>query len=372
MKMPFNLLLIFLTSFVLGLSLYPVFIRLYSKNNIVDKRDIRKIHLVEVPTMGGVPIFLAFLVATFIWISSAELLEQRYLLGMLIFIFFLGLRDDFISLRPIVKLVSQIVPGVAIFYLSDIRLTSLYGLIETAPFSLYISLPLTIFTIIVITNSFNLIDGLDGLAGTIGLIILFAFGTWFTLTEHPSYGLLMFAMAGSILAFLRFNWQPAKIFMGDTGALFLGFFFSVITINFLNINFALEDGSLLKFEGGIATAIAVLIIPLFDTLRIFTIRVIRKKSPFAADKNHTHHVLLRLGFTHWQTTIILGVVNMIFIGLAVIFSNVGDIILIPSLLFVGLNLSLVLDYLIIKQVVSKKGKKPHSLLEIIKSSRKAS
>lgn len=370
--MPFNLILIFLTSFVLGLSLYPVFIRLYSKNNIVDKRDIRKIHLNEVPTMGGVPVFLAFLVSTFIWISYTELQEQRYLIGTLIFIFFLGLRDDFVNLKPIIKLISQVVPTVVIFYLSDIRIISLYGFVSSIEFPILIALPITIFTIIVITNSFNLIDGLDGLAGTISLIVLSAFGIWFTLTENPSFGLLMFAMAGSILAFLRYNWQPAKIFMGDTGALFLGFFFSIITIKFLNLNFVLEPDNPLRFEGGIGTAIAILIIPLFDTLRIFTIRIIKRKSPFKADKNHTHHVLLRLGLSHAQTVIILGIVNLIFIGLAIIFRNVGDIILVPSLLFIGLNLSLILDYLIIKQVVSKKGKKAHTLMEIIKSSRNAS
>ncbi len=370
--MPFNLILIFLTSFVLGLSLYPVFIKLYTKNNLIDKRDVRKIHLNEVPTMGGVPIFLAFLVSTFIWISFTELQEQRYLIGTLIFIFFIGLRDDFVSLKPIVKLISQIVPAIVIYYLSDVRITSLFGLfgIETLP--LFLSMPLTVFTIIVITNSFNLIDGLDGLAGSISLIVLTAFGTWFTLAGYTSFGLLIFAMAGSIAAFLTFNWQPAKMFMGDTGALLLGFFFAIISIKFMNINYAMIDYNPLKVEGPIATSLAVLIIPLFDTLRIFTIRIIKRKSPFTADKNHTHHVLLRLGLSHAQTAIVLSLVNLIFIGLAIVFRFVGDLILVPAILFIGLNLSLILDYLIIKQVVSKKGKKPHSLLEIIKSSRKVS
>jgi len=370
--MPIDQILIFLTSFVLGLSLYPVFIKLYSKNNIIDKRDIRKIHLNEVPTMGGVPIFIAFLISTFIWISYSELQEKHYLIGSLVFIFFIGLRDDFVNLNPITKLLSQIIPAVVIFYLAGISINSLYGLYETASFPIIISLPITVFTIIVITNSFNLIDGLDGLAGTISLIVLAFFGSWFSLNGLHSFGLLMFAMAGSILAFLKYNWQPAKIFMGDTGALLIGFFFSVITIEFINVNHLLHSDSLLKFEGGISTAVAILIIPLFDTLRIFTIRVIKKRSPFSADKNHVHHVLLRLGLSHSQTVIILGITNLIFIGLAIIFRFVGDIILLPAMLFIGLILSLLLDYLIIKQVVSKKGKNPHSLMEIIKSSRKAS
>lgn len=370
--MHFEFVLIFFTAFASGLSLYPVFIRLYTKNNIVDKRDARKVHINEVPTMGGVPIFLAFLIAIFIWISYTELQEQRYFIGTLVFIFFVGLRDDFVNLKAFTKLLSQIVPAVVIFYLTDIKITSMYGFISSAAFPIYLSLPVTIFTIIVITNSFNLIDGLDGLAGLVSLIVLSTFGVWFILNGSQSLGLLMFAMAGSIFAFLQYNWQPAKIFMGDTGALLLGFFFSIVTIRFINLNTSLAVDNPLKFEGSIATAIAVLIIPLFDTLRIFTIRIIKRKSPFAADKNHTHHVLMRLGLTHAQTAIILGIVNLIFIGLAVIFRHVGDNILVPAILFIGLNLSLLLDYLIIKQVVSKKGKKPHNIMEIIKSSRKVS
>ena len=370
--MHFDLPLIYLTAYVFGLSLYPVFIKLYSKNNLVDKRDVRKVHLVEVPTMAGVPIFIAFLVSIFIWIPSSELQEQRYLIGALIFIFFLGLRDDFVNLKPITKLFSQIIPALVMFYLANIKIVSLYGFISSDPFSIYISLPLTIFTIIVITNSFNLIDGLDGLAGVVSMIVLTSLGIWFTINNFQTHGLIMFAMAGSIFAFLQFNWQPAKIFMGDTGALLLGFFFSIATIQFLNINSSLSINNPFRFTGSIATAISVLIIPLFDTLRVFTIRIIKRKSPFEADKNHTHHVLLRLGLSHAQTTIVLGSVNLIFIGLAIIFKNVGDNVLIPSILLLTIVLSLFLDYLIIKQVVSKRGKTPHSMMEVIKSNRKVS
>jgi len=370
--MHFDLPLAFLTAYVFGLSLYPVFIKIYSQNNLVDKRDVRKVHLVEVPTMGGVPIFIAFLVSIFIWLSFSELEDQRYFIGALIFIFFLGLRDDFVNLKPITKLFSQIVPALVMFYLANIKIVSLYGFISTAPFSIHLSLLLTIFTIIVITNSFNLIDGLDGLAGVVSLIVLTAFGIWFIVNNHHSNGILMFAMAGSVFAFIQYNWQPARIFMGDTGALLLGFFFSITTIQFLNLNSSLSISSPFRFEGSIATAISILIIPLFDTLRVFTIRIIKRKSPFSPDKNHTHHVLMRLGLTHAQTAIVLGIVNLAFIGLAIVFRHVGDNILIPIILFITIIISLLLDYLIIKQVVSKRGKTPYSLIEVIKSNRKVS
>jgi UDP-N-acetylmuramyl pentapeptide phosphotransferase/UDP-N-acetylglucosamine-1-phosphate transferase len=370
--MLFKLILVFTTAFVLGLSLYPVFIKLYTKNDIVDRRETRKVHLNEVPTMGGVPIFLAFLISIFIWLSFTELQHQRFIIGTLIFIFFLGLRDDFISLKPITKLISQLVPAVVIFYLTDIKLYSLYGFISEAHFPLLLSFGITIFTIIVITNSFNLIDGLDGLAATISIIVLSTLGIWLVLVEEPALGILSIAMSGSVFAFIQFNWQPAKIFMGDTGALLLGFLMAVFTIMFININHSLGDEHIFRFKGSIATALGILIIPLFDTLRSFTSRIIKRKSPFTADKNHTHHALLRLGFSHAQVVVLLGSINIIFIALAIVFRHIGDNVLIPAIIFLGINLNLLLEYLILKQLLSEKKEGPISIMEVIKSSKKAS
>jgi UDP-GlcNAc:undecaprenyl-phosphate GlcNAc-1-phosphate transferase len=370
--MHFEVLLISLTAIVLGLCLYPVFIRLYAKNNILDKREGRKIHLNEVPTMGGVPIFIAFLVTIFIWLPFNDLAANRYLIGSLIFILFIGLRDDFVDLKPMAKLISQTAPALVMFYLGDIAITSFYGFISANTFPVTISLVVTLATIVVITNSFNLIDGLDGLAGSISIIVFLALGIWFSLVGEQTFAVLLFAISGSIIAFLRYNWQPAKIFMGDTGALIIGFLASISIIKFINLNSALESSNPFKFEGILATAFAILIIPLFDTLRIFTLRIIKKKSPFSADKNHLHHSLLRFGLSHSRVTIFLVGINLIFITSAIILRDVSDEILIPSLLIVGLLLSLVMDYLFIKYVLIKGKNESKSVMEIIKSSRKAS
>ena len=369
--MHFEASLIFLTAFVLGLSIFPVFIRLYTKNNILDRRDHRKVHLNEVPTMGGVPILIAFTIALFIWFSNDELAENRYILGALLFMLFIGLRDDFISLKPVVKLVSQLVPSLLIFYLTNLKIESLYGFISSTTFPVYLSLIITVITIIVITNSVNLIDGLDGLAGTISFVILMSFGLWFFIQGDHPYGMLLYAMAGAIFAFLQFNWQPAKIFMGDTGALILGFLIAVSTIKFITLNNNLPVENYLRFNGIIATALAVLIIPLFDTLRIFTIRVIKGKSPFSPDKNHLHHTLMRLGLSHKQVSLLLALINFAFIGLAILFNDVSDNILVPSLFGLCLLLALILDYIFIKFVLAKRDR-TKTVLEIIKSSKKAS
>ena len=197
-------------------------------------------------------------------------------------------------------------PALIIFYFTDIRILSLYGFVFGASFLTWLSLPVTIFTIIVITNSFNLIDGLDGLAGSISLVVLSVLGIWFSLNGETVFGLILCAMAGSVLAFLQYNWQPAKIFMGDTGALILGFILAIASIKFMNLNYSLPEDSIYKFDGVIGTALTVLYIPLFDTLRVFTLRIIKKKSPFRADKNHVHHVLFRIGMTHRQVALLFG------------------------------------------------------------------
>jgi UDP-GlcNAc:undecaprenyl-phosphate GlcNAc-1-phosphate transferase len=364
--------LTFCTAFILGLSLHPVFIRLYTSKNIVDKRDVRKVHIKEVPTMGGVPIFISFLVTTFIWLSVSDLVVNRYFIGSLVFILFIGLRDDFVNLKPRAKLISQLVPAIVIFYFTDVRIISFYGFVSEANFPIWLSVLITSFSIIVITNSINLIDGLDGLAASISFVIMTALGTWLFLIDDFVFSMILFTMAGSILAFLLFNWQPAKIFMGDTGALILGFTISIATIRFLNVNYALPENSIYRFSGSIATAFAVLIIPLFDTLRVFILRIIKRKSPLQADKNHVHHILFRLGMTHRQVTLLLVGINLNFIILAIILRNLPDVILIPALLGVGLFLALLLDYLFIKKVLIKQKNDSRSVMEIIRSSREAS
>ena len=237
-----------------------------------------------------------------------------------------------------------------VIMLTSTRLHSLYGLFGISEFPDIISYVLTIFTIIVITNSFNLIDGLDGLAGTIATIALTTFGVWFYLVDQPLTALLALSMVGAVVAFLTFNWEPSKIFMGDTGALVIGFLFSVMAINFIDFNYQLPDSSPFKFEASITTAICIVIIPLFDTLRIFILRLSKRQSPFTPDKNHMHHALMRLGLSHSKTALALGALNLTYIAVAVICYRISDEILLPLILVLSILLSLTLDFLIIRKL----------------------
>ncbi|MEJ2004506.1 MAG: MraY family glycosyltransferase, partial [Cyclobacteriaceae bacterium] len=174
----------------------------------------------------------------------------------------------------------------------------------------------TLFGFIVITNSINLIDGLDGLAGSLGLIILSCYGTWFMYAGIEEAAYICFAIVGGIVAFLFFNWQPSRIFMGDTGALTLGLACAAMTILFINSNFQLDSSNPAKVTSGVATAICVMIIPLTDTLRVFIIRISAGRSPFSADTNHIHHLLIRSGLSHSGAVRLLAVSNLFFIVLA--------------------------------------------------------
>jgi UDP-N-acetylmuramyl pentapeptide phosphotransferase/UDP-N-acetylglucosamine-1-phosphate transferase len=181
-------------------------------------------------------------------------------------------------------------------------------------------------------------------------ISLVAFGIYFYLVEEHVYSLLSFSLIGAMVAFLIFNWEPSKIFMGDTGALVLGMMLSILAIHFIDFNHSLPVENPLKFNSGISVVLCFIIIPLADTLRIFIIRILRKQSPFTPDKGHIHHNFVRLGLSHSTTTILLGVIQTFFIGLALSMQRLNDNYILFIIFLICLALSLFLDRLVKKKV----------------------
>jgi UDP-GlcNAc:undecaprenyl-phosphate GlcNAc-1-phosphate transferase len=339
------------TSFILTFLIIPVIIQFSKKKKkLMDKPGRRKIHKSNTPSLGGIGIFLGFLCAILIWMPFELFVNCKYILASITIIFIVGMRDDIVPLKPIYKLIGQIIAAFIVVRFTGVQLTSFYGLFGVYGIPEWLSVSISIFTIIVITNSFNLIDGLDGLAGSIATISLLTFGIWFHLIGEDPISILSFSMAGAVIAFLNFNWQPSKIFMGDTGALVIGFLFSVMAIYFIKYNFNLPNGHIYKFESSITTAVCIIIIPLFDTLRIFVLRLWKRQSPFTPDKNHMHHTLMRLGLSHSNTAITLGGLNISYILLALVFHELGDNFLLPIILVISIVISLSLDYLIIRKL----------------------
>ena len=194
---------------------------------------------------------------------------------------------------------------------------------------------LSIFTYVVVVNSFNLIDGVDGLAGSLGILTTTIFGTFFWINGQTAHAIMAFTLTGSLISFLIYNFPPAKIFMGDTGSLLVGLMNSILVIKF--INFA--DSALIPYPvlSTPALGFAILIIPLFDTLRVFSIRIFSRRSPFSPDRNHIHHLLLDMGLSHKQTTLICLTASITFIVISYLLQGLGATFVL-SILFSELSI----------------------------------
>jgi UDP-GlcNAc:undecaprenyl-phosphate GlcNAc-1-phosphate transferase len=339
-----------ITSFVIAFLIVPVIIKYSLAKNLVDIPGRRKIHKKVTPSMGGIAIFIGFFISSLIWLDIQGLGYIKFILVALFVIFFIGVRDDLVPLKAMVKLVGQLMAASLLIFLFDLRIKTFYGLFGLHELPDIVSYIITYFTIIVITNSFNLIDGLDGLAGTIAIVALLAFGIWFYLVDDQIFSILSFSMLGGIFAFLIFNWEPSEVFMGDTGALVIGMMLAILAIHFINVNYSLPVMTPYKFNGSVGTAACIIIIPLVDTLRIVILRISKGQSPFAPDKSHVNHAIMRLGMTHSQTTLTLAGVQILYIALAITFLEFGDVYVLSGLLVLSFLLSVTLDRLIISRL----------------------
>ena len=277
-------------SFIITFLAIPVVLQIAEKKKLYDIPDERKVHTRLVASLGGVGIFGGFILASLLSIQGQFNYEFQYFFAAAIVIFFLGLKDDLMILSATKKFIGQIIAASILIHLGGIRLDSMYGLFGFEQVPEGFGLALSYLTIIVVINSFNLIDGVDGLAASLGILTMLVFGSYFFAVNMQAYALLSFAMAGSLVAFMIFNHHPAKIFMGDSGSLMIGLVNAILVIKFINV--AHEPTVALPFTSSVAIGFAILIVPLLDTLRVFSVRIINGKSPFTPDRNHVHHLFL--------------------------------------------------------------------------------
>jgi UDP-N-acetylmuramyl pentapeptide phosphotransferase/UDP-N-acetylglucosamine-1-phosphate transferase len=316
-----NVLIATVLSFVVTYFAIPVLIRVAELKHLYDEPDERKSHKLRIPTLGGIAFFSGFIMASAVCVPALADSPFQYMVAAFLVIFMVGMKDDVIGLSPLKKLIGQLVASFAVIYLGNLQITSMYGFLGIGTLAPHFSLLLTYFTFLVIINAFNLIDGVDGLAGSIGMLVSGVLGTYFLYTGDLLYAVMGFAMAGGLAAFLIFNISPARIFMGDTGSLMIGLVNSILIVKF--IEEAGNPAGKLPVESVPAVAVAILILPLFDTLRVFAIRMFQGRSPFAADRNHIHHYLLALGLSHKQTTLVSVSVNAAYIALAFALQYMG-------------------------------------------------
>lgn len=322
----FTPILSILVAFLVAFYSMPIIIKLAIKKELVAKPNHRTSHKGRIPNLGGVGIFLGFISAFLCTANLGVIPNLQYFLLGLIWMFFIGLRDDILIISARKKFFGEIIAVIAVVVLGNIRLTDFHGFLTINEINYPISVLFTVFVAIVIINALNLIDGIDGLASGVGIIASLFFGISFLIaggTQNTQLAILAFCSLGALIPFFIYNvfGLRNKIFMGDAGALSLGFIISLLVIKFCENNIQSTD----LFPKGTTPiiAISVLILPLFDTLRVFIIRTMQGKSPFRPDKNHLHHNLLALGYTHKQATAILLTFNIALIIISVIGSNLA-------------------------------------------------
>ena len=280
----------------------PVIINVCNLKGLMAEKEKRSSHLHPTPTFGGIALFASTLIAYHIWNFGDEgILMHRVIVGFII-LFFLGIKDDLFALAPIKKIISQVIAAALVVIGSDLRITDFFGIFGLYEIPYALSVALTIFIFIALINAINLIDGIDGLAGGIGMIVTAFFGFWFLLNGHFSLASLSLCLSSSLAGFLIYNFSKTnKIFMGDTGSLILGFVITTLAVKFIHFNVLHSFRSSL-FINAPVLAIVLLSVPIFDTLRVFAIRIMRGKSPFKADRIHMHHLVVDNGLTHFQAS----------------------------------------------------------------------
>jgi len=339
---------VLLTAFIISISSIPIILEIARSKNFLDKPNGRTSHYVNTPTLGGIALFAGIVISLLLFGNGRFENGFNYFVACLTIILFIGIRDDIYIISFANKLFGQIFVILILIFLANIRFTSLYGFMGIYEISFFTSTILSIFVFIVIINCINLIDGVDGLASGLAILSTTVFSLYFFDTKMYGSLLISISLLGSLIPFFIYNvfGKKNKLFMGDTGALIIGVVSVVLVVKFNELSSSNNAHYILTAAP--AMSIAILFVPLYDTLQVFAIRVLNKRSPFAPDKNHLHHRLLNLGLNHIQTSSVLITLNAIIIIGSYFMQSIGIFALTTLLLIVGLIFSTALWYLIKK------------------------
>ncbi|MCE1199796.1 MAG: undecaprenyl/decaprenyl-phosphate alpha-N-acetylglucosaminyl 1-phosphate transferase, partial [Marinilabiliales bacterium] len=321
-----DLIYVFLSGFialVISARTIPTIINVSRQLKLFAVPNGRSSSTYKIPTLGGISIFLGFVLGLTLTRNGYILPGLTFILAGVIIMFFVGLKDDIVTLSARKKLIAQLITASILIVLGHFRFTNLHGFLGIETIPIWASFLLTGFVFIVFINAFNLIDGIDGLAAGLSMFAASVFGVWFFLSGHTEYSIVSFSLVGSLLGFFFFNVYGIKnkIFMGDTGSLILGTVMGVLVVQFNEFN--IDKTVPYAIHSTPAVAFGILIYPLLDTLRVFSIRILQKKSPFHADKNHTHHRLLALGMNHKMATYTILFINMLFTFSVIFLQDMG-------------------------------------------------
>lgn len=330
-----------LWALVVALFAVPSIVYVAHLKHLLDAPNERTVHRNLTPRLGGVAVLAGFFSALTIFAPLGH--GVQHLLASCLLLFFVGLKDDLVTISVAKKFTGQLLATGIVLLMADVRITSFQGLLGIGTLPVGVSYGFTFLVVVGITNAINLIDGLDGLAGTLVVLMCACFGFAFFRYGGPEFGNYAFVAAcllGGLLGFLRYNFYQARIFMGDTGSLVCGFIISVLAIQFIELG---NTGRLPAGHAAPVLALAILFVPLFDTTRVFIVRMAAGRSPFSPDKNHVHHRLLALGCSQITTVLLLGVLQLVVLVLVLHFMHLGSIALLGGLLALGATLGVLLS-----------------------------
>lgn len=331
----------FLFSFLITFFSVPTIIKISRRKNLMDEPGVRSSHLRKIPNLGGIAIFYSIGISASIF--AYELFDlYKFLFASMVILLYIGVMDDIVVMRAYKKLVAQIVVSALIVIGSDIRIRSLFGILGIYELKYFVSVIFSIVTFIILINAFNLIDGIDGLAGGYSVICSVLFGISYYRLGAYNYPLVVLSVVviGAVLAFLYYNlsnYRTNKIFMGDTGSMLLGFLLAFTSICFIDVFIDREIPGVPRYhlQSAPVMAVAILILPIVDTLNVIIIRLANKKSPFDADKNHIHHKLLKLNLTHRRSSFYIILYYLFVVTIAYYFRHININLLLVVVLLVG-------------------------------------
>jgi len=330
-------------SFIIGLGFMPVVLDVAKKRGFVVKPNKRTSHEGVIPNVGGVNIFISFLITVF-FLSYGVFTQSQYMIIGVFIILIVGFIDDLIDIKASWKLIGEFSSAFFLIVLSDIRLTNFHGFMGIYQLPGFWSYFVSFFVFIVIINALNLVDGIDGLASGLGIIYSLFFAIYFGLSGYNNLSISAYAMVGSLAVFFLYNvfGRKSKIFMGDSGSLLLGYMITLYVFEFCEMNAYHRLPEEWHMKSAPAVAICILSVPLYDTLRVMLTRIKKGVSPFHPDKNHIHHLLLKTGMKHLQVTMLLMIVSVLFVLIGLVGRN-WDI---TFLVFVAFSIASLLIYIL--------------------------
>jgi UDP-N-acetylmuramyl pentapeptide phosphotransferase/UDP-N-acetylglucosamine-1-phosphate transferase len=361
-----GLLLTFILAFVVSLAALPIIIKVVIRKGLVDRPDgARKIHVRTVPTLGGIAIFAGLFFAWSVGGSLIGTTPSVLVLCGLMLLLLTGVKDDLMHIPAKHKIWLQLGAAVLAMVGGDAVVMDFGGMFGFDAVYPPVGVAITLFTFVVVINAYNLIDGLDGLAGGIGIVASTAFALIFAANEAWLYALGATALSGALLGFLTLNFHPARVFMGDTGSLIVGYTLAFFAVKYQVIAAAGPQSTI--NASAAAIVVAILMVPLYDTLRVFAARKARGESPFTPSREHAHHVLLEYVMDQRFVALYLYVAAAAIAGASVTMAYLGlnvTLNLVISILFAALILPLRSDRIALLQLAGLRNERPTAIRSV--------